>query len=232
MIGKKSVIALILLIAVLVCGCSSAPEYNITDDESDAIAQYCAYLLLKYDKNKNAERKLLDKKELEDIYNAGKEENVTEAVTPTPPITDPGTPTPTPTEAPEVTDTPTPTPEITEEPKNLVSGLTELYGKTDFTVEYGYYKLSEKYVENEYSVITPKQDGEKVLALYFLIKLSTFIRPCSPKGPPTAHIRAKTNNLSAISQYLVFSAPVSSSSSSSSSFFPSLFASLASFISL
>ncbi|MBR4780896.1 MAG: hypothetical protein IK014_06020 [Lachnospiraceae bacterium] len=170
MIGKKSIIALILLIAVLVCGCSSAPEYNITDDESDAIAQYCAYLLLKYDKNKTAERKLLDKKELEDIYNAGKEENVTEAVTPTPPITDPGTPTPTPTEAPEVTDTPTPTPEITEEPKNLVSGLTELYGKTDFTVEYGYYKLSEKYVENEYSVITPKQDGEKVLALYFLIK--------------------------------------------------------------
>ena len=61
------------------------------------------------------------------------------------------------------------------------------------------------------------------LALYFLIKLSTLILPCSPKGPPTAHIKAKTNNLSAISQYLVFSAALSSSSSSSSSFLASLF---------
>ena len=62
-------------------------------------------------------------------------------------------------------------------------------------------------------------------ALYFLIKLSTFILPCSPTGPPIAHIKAKTNNLSAISQYFVFSAPLSSSSSSSSSFLASLFSS-------
>ena len=166
--GKKSLIAIVLAFAMLLCGCASEPQYNLTDAESDAIAQYSAYLLLKYDKNKRAERKLLDKKELEKIYEA--ENEITEAVTPTPPTTEPDTPTATPTEAPEVTDTPAPTPEITPEPKNLAESLTKLYGKDDFTVEYGYYKLSSQYVENEYSVITPKQEGEQVLALYFLIK--------------------------------------------------------------
>ncbi len=165
--GKKSIIAFILLITMLLCGCASEPQYNLTDAESDAIAQYSAYLLLKYDKNKRAERKLLDKKELEAIYNEGNE--VTEAVTPTPTSSEPDVTTPTPTEEPKVTDTPEPTPEITPEPKNLAESLTKLYGKDDFTVEYGYYKLSSRYVENEYSVITPK-DGEQVLALYFLIK--------------------------------------------------------------
>ena len=166
--GKKSLIAIVLAFAMLLCGCASEPQYNLTDKESDAIAQYCAYLLLKYDKNKTAERKLLDKKELEKIYEA--ENEITEAVTPTPPTTEPDTPTPTPTEAPEVTDTPAPTPETTPEPQNLAESLTELYGKDDFTVEYGYYKLTDQYVENEFSVITPKQEGERVLALYFLIK--------------------------------------------------------------
>lgn len=165
--GKKSIIAVVLLMTMLLCGCASEPQYNLTEAESDAIAQYSAYLLLKYDKNKRAERKLLDKKELEDIYNAASD--ITETVTPEP-SKEPDIVTPTPTEAPDITDTPAPTQEITPEPRNLAESLTELYGKDDFTVEYGYYKLTDKYVENEYSVITPKQEGEKVLALYFLIK--------------------------------------------------------------
>ena len=166
----KMILALFIIMACLVTGCSSGPHIELTEEESDAIAQYSAYLLLKYDKNKTAERKLLDINELEDIYNAEKEKQEAETVTPTPDITTPTpasdepTPTVTPTEAPNVE------PTVTSAPEKTADSLTALYGKDNFTVEYGYYKLEEQYVENEFSVITPKQDGNKVLSLYFLIK--------------------------------------------------------------
>ena len=56
-----------LIVSLMLSACSS--DYiEISEDESNAIAQYCAHLLLKNDKNKVAERKLLDIDELEDYY--------------------------------------------------------------------------------------------------------------------------------------------------------------------
>lgn len=51
---------------VFICGCSSE-GYPMTEEESDAIAQYCAYLLMKYDQNGNVNEKLMDFKDMEKI---------------------------------------------------------------------------------------------------------------------------------------------------------------------
>ncbi|MCR4624585.1 MAG: hypothetical protein K5795_01285 [Lachnospiraceae bacterium] len=166
----KMLVALFIIMGCMITGCSSGPHIELTEEESDAIAQYSAYLLLKYDKNKTAERKLLDIKELEDIYNEENGKQDAETATPTPDIPTPTQiqddpePSATPTEA------PTAEPSVTSTPENKADSLTELYAKDGFTVEYGYYKLEEQYVENEFSVITPKQEGDKVLSLNFLIK--------------------------------------------------------------
>ena len=67
---KKTIRLLLILLSsvFLLAGCASAEYIALTDEESDAIAQYCAYLMLKYDKNEVEKRKLLEVKELQDIY--------------------------------------------------------------------------------------------------------------------------------------------------------------------
>ena len=56
---KVSFLFLLIFLSVILTACSN--EYiSITEDESNAIAQYCSYLLLKYDKNHRDEIRLLD----------------------------------------------------------------------------------------------------------------------------------------------------------------------------
>lgn len=57
------ILCFILLFAF--AGCTSGNAIPLRDDESDSIAQYCAYLIMKYDKNKLVNEKLLDTKDLE-----------------------------------------------------------------------------------------------------------------------------------------------------------------------
>ena len=161
-------IALILCFVLVVFSFTACSGVNIplTDEESDAIAQYSAYLILKYDKNKNAERKLLDKKELEDIKKENEEKEKAEA-SPTPTKGEKpskATPTPKPNKK---NDDPTPVP--TQEIKNSVESLSDLYGAKGFEVEYDSCGISDVYSENEYSVFTAKP-GEDILFVKFKIK--------------------------------------------------------------
>ena len=164
------------LLAVLICaGLLSACASNnipLTDKESDAIAQYCAHLLLKYDKNKVDNRKLLDIDEIEDYY---KELHKDDPIpTPTPKAKDN-----TPTKAPEPTkkaeDKATPTPvgsdsaDLEEDTAEKEKSLTAIYGKKEFTIAYSDSKLSKSYNENEYSTITAK-DGEMIFTVGLKIK--------------------------------------------------------------
>ena len=174
---KIRMILAVLAISVITCGCSAGEHIALTEEESDAIAQYSAYLLLKYDKNKNFERKLLDVKELEDIYKERKEESQKDDPTPTP------SPTPTPTASPEpsgeaeVTPTPVKEEEIpTEAPVQIggeigeeIGNLNDLYADRNFTVSYKSFKISKVYSEDEVSSFSAKE-GEKLLSVSISIK--------------------------------------------------------------
>ena len=142
-----------LIVSMMLSACSS--DYiEISEDESNAIAQYCAHLLLKNDKNKVAERKLLDIDELEDTP-------VEEDVTPTP--TDGPEETPTPTEPEEK-----PTEALIDDIDRAES-LTELYDMEDFTVEFKSLSLTKTYSENAYSTLSAKE-GENICAVEFVIR--------------------------------------------------------------
>ena len=164
---KKIITFLTLVLAALVLtACSSENNIPLTEKESDAIAQYCAHLLLKYDNNKVQKRKLMDLDELEDYY---KELHKNDP-TPTPVPTEEITPTP----AEDITSTPVPddgdlTPVPTEPEQDKAESLTELYGLEDFIIEYKASSLSKVYSENEYSSINAK-DGELILAVEFSIR--------------------------------------------------------------
>ena len=158
---------MVFLMVVMLVGCTSE-NIPITEEESDAIAQYCAHLLLKYDKNKVDDRKLMDKDELEDYYKELEKAN------PTPvPSGDP-TPTPKPTKAPKPTSSdktekdnkPSATPEDTSD---KAGSLTELYGIKGFEVKYKSGKLTKTYNENDYSTITAR-DGEMIFSASFEIE--------------------------------------------------------------
>ena len=164
---KIVVFVMIMVLSVVFAGCSSGQYQELTEDQSNAIAQYCAYLILKYDKNENAERKLLDKKELDDYY---KELEATKVPTPTAITDDPVvTPALEPTKAP----TPVPTEEATptpEQPKeNKAKSLSELYDDPTYEIDYSGYNISKVYEENDYSSFSAK-DGENLLSVDMKIK--------------------------------------------------------------
>lgn len=178
---RKKILSLFLIVVlILSTGCSSN-NIPLTDDELNAIAQYSAYLMMKYDENKNVKEKLLDADDLEEL----KQEAEEATATPVP------SPTPEPTDAPmQQTD-----PEITEalnqenndekqdspennpdnknnsDDSNRVKNITELYNP-EFTVTYKKYTLTDHYQENKTFTITAPEN-KKILALYFNIKNNT-----------------------------------------------------------
>lgn len=177
---KKAALLFCLIILVLsLTACSSGENIKLTDEESDAIAQYCAYLLLKYDKNKTDDRKLLDVKELQDIYkerNGVEDDTGDKDPTPTPSAVPTGaekaTPTPTqkpdkekPTEVP--TEAPTAAPTAVPD-KNLVKSLTKLYSVDDFKVEYKSYETTKIY-EHSGGLFRSKDDNTDLLVVNFEI---------------------------------------------------------------
>lgn len=177
----------LILIMLLSAGCSSV-NIPLTEQESDAIAQYSAYLLLKYDNNKNSTEKLLDLDDLNDL----KEEKLAAEATPTPTVTPTPTPTPEPTVEPEPTaadkgeddasvdisptsavpgsDTTDPIPDKKDDVKYAES-VSELFGK-DFEVSYKSFVLSDEYVENDYFTVNAP-DNKKILSVNFEIKNSS-----------------------------------------------------------
>ena len=175
---KSGIVILIFAFMIALSGCSSGDYIAVTDEESDAIAQYCAYLLLKYDKNKNDDRKLLDIKELEDIYKAEQgEEEVTPIPSPTPTEEPEPTDSPKPTKKPKATETPTPSPSkdentITAPPvddANKAKSLTEVYPGTGFEVEFVSFKMGATLSEDENFTIRPTKEGYAYLSGQFKI---------------------------------------------------------------
>lgn len=156
----------VLCLCVLLSACSS--DYiEISDAESDAIAQYCAHLLLKADKNKTADRKLLDIDELEDYYKELHKDDPTPTVTPVEEDV-----TPTPSAEPESTPQPTGEVQPVVEPvpdEDMAETLDELYAVDEFTVDFKGLSLTKTYSENAYSAISAK-DGENICVAEFTIK--------------------------------------------------------------
>ena len=163
---RKLFLVIVMLISMSLLSACSSNNINLTDEESDAIAQYCAHLLLKYDGNKVAQRKLLDIDELEDYYKELKKDEPEPVVTsePEPSATPIDDVTPTPTVEPE----PTPTAQIEPEQEKAES-ITDLFGMEGFTVDYKSSSISKTYSEDENFTITAKE-GESILAVEFAIR--------------------------------------------------------------
>ncbi len=171
---KVSFLFLLIFLSVILTACSS--EYiSITEDESNAIAQYCSYLLIKYDKNHRDDIRLLDEKKLEEEIAKRKAEE--EKNNPTSVPTEvPEEPTPTVTEAPNEPDEPAVTDEPTAEPsagpiipESDVDSIAEAGEITGFTVDYRKYGLTDSYTnEGEfYSFSAP--EGKKLCVFEFVI---------------------------------------------------------------
>jgi len=178
-VKKKLFIILLICTALLCTGC--AEHIKLTEEESNAIAQYSAYLMMKYDRNRVADFKLIDYKDLQ----LEKEEEI---VIPSP------TPVPEPesgngddelkgnepggsesddfeagnTENENKTDDNTPN----TDNDNLYSGsyaesLNQVYGAEGFEVSVESYELDDIYYG---SVPISAPEGKNILTINFLIK--------------------------------------------------------------
>ena len=152
-------IAIIFVVSLALTGCIK--KYDISDEKSDAIAEYIAGKLLEEDTGYN--QKLL------------KEEPGYEAPT----IAVIATPAPTPTTIPITTNVPNATPAITPgsplEPNDIHNQkytLTEVFGVSSFNITYKDYKVTDHYTYNFGTLKqhqTPR-DGYEYLVVNFSIK--------------------------------------------------------------
>ncbi len=171
-VKKVSVLFLVVFLTIILSGCSKGDFIELSEDESNAIAQYSAYLLLKYDNNKVDDMRLLDKQEVIDIREKEKEEAAPTAV---------------PTEEPEPVVTDTPEPEITDVPEDSTentetlpipteavtstcSSISEVMECKDFSVNYSSINIYDSYKsENEaFALTAPK--GKKLCIVDFSIE--------------------------------------------------------------
>ena len=89
---KFRLIFLSVVLALIFTGCSlGEPQIKLTEEESDAIAQYCAHLIMKYGAKELYNEKLLDKKDYEEAVKEREAE-----LNPSPVPTKEPSPTPTP----------------------------------------------------------------------------------------------------------------------------------------
>ncbi len=155
---KKTLIAVLVLVAVSLSGCLQYPE--LTEEQEDQIAQYAAGVLLKHDK----------------LY---MEKLVT--ATPTPEAT----PTPTPTPSPTATPTPTPGPTGEPEPTKGGSGkgnekalaeLKEVIGVDGIELTYEGYEIYESYKADDYVSIEPSSHDK----LLMIIKMGVHNKTDAP----------------------------------------------------
>jgi len=161
---KVSILCLLIFLTVSLTACSG--EYlSITEEESDAIAQYCARLLIKYDKNHRDTIHLLDKKDLDDAIKERAEEEAKNNPSPTP------TPTPEPSD--DQNDQSSETDDgsaVTAEPVPEVLSIAEAGGIEGFAVEYQTHGIMDTYMnDGEYYSFTAPV-GKKLCVFEFKIR--------------------------------------------------------------
>ncbi len=164
---KGLVLILAGFMVFLLSACESGEHINLTREESDAIAQYSAYLIMKYDTRKTHKEKLLDDKQLKQAYEERAAEEAEKNPTPIP------TPTPEPTSREkntEVDEGRTLPASPTEAPQTKPSfeTLDECFDNK-FKVLYKKSTIGESYKgDNEYlSIQAP--DGQKMIVVEFEI---------------------------------------------------------------
>ncbi len=86
---KLKILLIVFTVFVTLTGCSlGEPSIKLTEEESNAIAQYCAHLIMKYGAKNIYNEKLLDRKDFEDAVKE-KEAKLNPTPTPTPKVTEP-----------------------------------------------------------------------------------------------------------------------------------------------
>lgn len=176
---RLRVLALCLAAALILSACSEQ-HITLTEDESNAIAQYSAHLIMKADKNKLYQNKLLDPNDLEKEIAARAEALSIEnsrvkpgEIIPTPspvPTPEPEQPEDVPSETEDVdnSDVEVTEPEVTEPVE-----LSDLFDKDTFDVTYKTYSLSEEYKsDTEYFSISAPE-GQKILIVSMNVKNKT-----------------------------------------------------------
>jgi hypothetical protein len=146
---KRLKLVMIFLFVLPLSGCVN--EYNLTDKQSDEVAEYMAGTLLENDKEYDQKLILPDNVQTEDINTAA----VTQS--------------PSQTSLPDNTASESDNNNAAETKKNYT--LTEVIGKKGFSVKYIAYKLTEAYPENAestYFTIEPRENY-KLLVLSFKV---------------------------------------------------------------
>lgn len=181
---RISVLILILAMTAALVGCDES-HIALTQEESDAIAQYSAYLMLKYDQNKTFSRKLLDYDDYTELVSELSDEGQADIPVPASeatPVAAEVTPTPEPTDVPQQSDvtpviTDTVTPEVTPEatpaqelptpvPEDVYDTIGECYDNK-LEVQFIQSNMCDSYRSDlEYFSITPPE-GQKLLVVDF-----------------------------------------------------------------
>ena len=141
----KKIVLAAMAVAVCLCLAGCVPNTPLTEAEMDAVAEYAAELLLKYDEKFN--NMLLVSKDVWDV------------------------PSPTPTMLPEEP-TPIVTPsgaiEVPKPPEETTRQLTKVLGVEDFSVTCDYYELKKEVISNGYFSLDAKE-GRQYVVLHFTI---------------------------------------------------------------
>ena len=169
---KVSILFLMIFLSVFLTACSGNDNIRITEEESDAIAQYCSYLLIKYDKNHQDSIRLLDKKNLEEEI---KERQKAEEEANRPKVTPSPVPTPTPEPDAPVDQDASPTPEsgdtdVTAAPEPECESIAEAGGIEGFAIEYVGFSVDDSITNTEDFFSYSALNGKKLCLIKFSIK--------------------------------------------------------------
>ncbi|MCR5768767.1 MAG: hypothetical protein K6G45_09795 [Lachnospiraceae bacterium] len=165
---------ILFVFSAVLTGCSlGEPTIKLTEDESNAIAQYCAHLIMKYGAKGYYNQKLLDEKDYDDALEE-REAELNPSPTPTPKVT------PTPEPGPDITQAPDggeggdngnePTnsgQEPTQDPSTKVADASDLFDPSVFEVSLVGYEFTKNY-KNELEYFTLSAPEGKLVAAFTL----------------------------------------------------------------